>query len=418
MGGSRPTGNDARVVVIGLNYAPETTGIAPYTAGLARHLAACGHDVTVVTGHPHYPEWRIHEGYEAHRPPIQDAGVRLVRVRHPVPSNPTGLSRIWMEMVFSWRVGRRLLRLSPHAVIVVSPALLSVVPAAALRLLKRYQVGVVVQDLYGAAVTEAGLGGKLMSWSVAALERFLLKRVTKLFVIHDVFKNRLVTAGVLPERIAVVPNWTHVTMPADTDREATRADLGWHTDDFIALHAGNMGAKQGLEGLVDVARLAGRRGSRVRIVLVGSGSRRAAIEAYAGRTPALTILDPLPNGAFEAALAAADCLLLHEKPGVVEMAVPSKLTTYFTAGRPVVAVTHPQSGASALMHAARAGVTVPAGDPAAILDAIEGLSRNPSAAEQMGSNGIAYAAQHLTRLASVSEQEAWVRGVLLAGSDG
>jgi glycosyltransferase involved in cell wall biosynthesis len=400
-------------VVVGLNYAPETTGIAPYTTGLARHLAACGHEVTVVTGHPHYPEWRIHPGYETPRPPVHDAGVHLVRVRHPVSKDPTGPSRIWMEFVFAWRVGQQLLRRRPQAVIVVTPALLSAIPAVVLRLFKRYRLGVVVQDLYGAAVTEAGLGGGLMSRAVSALERFLLGQATGVLVIHEVFVKRLVAAGVPAERIEVVPNWTHITMPANLDRQAARAALGWAPDEFIALHTGNMGAKQGLEGLVDVARLAAKRGSRVRVVLVGNGSRRRAIQAYATDVPSLTILDSLPEGAFEAALAAADCLLLHEKAGVVEMAVPSKLTTYFTAGRPVVAVTDPRSGAASLIRASRAGITVPAGDAAVILDEIEALTGDQAAAEEMGRSGVAFAAEHLSRAASLSRQEAWVHSTLI-----
>src|SRR3954447_2117265 len=88
-----------RVVILGLNYAPETTGIAPYTTSFARHLAARGLDVVVVAGHPHYPEWGIHPGYHQARPPEVDQGVTLVRVPHPVPRNPSGPSRIWMEAV-------------------------------------------------------------------------------------------------------------------------------------------------------------------------------------------------------------------------------------------------------------------------------------------------------------------------------
>src|SRR5687768_16529846 len=92
-----------QVMVLGLNYAPETTGIAPYTTAFARHLVEEEHDVTVVAGHPHYPEWELHAGYESPRPPEDDRGVNLVRVPHPVPGNPTGLSRAWMEFVFAHR---------------------------------------------------------------------------------------------------------------------------------------------------------------------------------------------------------------------------------------------------------------------------------------------------------------------------
>src|SRR5205823_1156316 len=157
----------------------------------------------------------------------------------------------------------------------------------------------------------------------------------------------------------------------------------------------NMGAKQGLDGLVDVGRLAEERGSRVRVVLMGNGSQRAALAERAHGLSRVSLLESLPEGEFMSALAAADCLVLHEKPGVVEMSVPSKLTTYFAAGRPVVAATDERSGAAALLAASEAGLRVPAGAAGPILDAIEKIAADPAAAEQMSANGQAYAAEHL-----------------------
>ncbi|MCZ2846580.1 glycosyltransferase family 4 protein [Modestobacter sp. VKM Ac-2978] len=401
--------NDQRlkVVVVGLNYAPETTGIAPYTTGLARHLSRAEHDVTVVAGHPHYPEWQLHPGYEVPRSPEDDRGVHLIRVAHPVPANPHGLARVWMEVVFALRAGLHLIRARPAVVVVVSPAMLALLPAVLLGRVLGFRVGVIVQDLYGAAVSEAGLGGGALARATAWLELFLFRRVQGIAVIHDVFRRKLIKAGIPRERIEVIPNWAHVTMPVDDDRAATRLALGWGDDDFIALHAGNMGAKQGLEGLIDVARLAEHRRSRVRVVLLGNGARKEALHAYAGGLSHASFLESLPEGRFEAALAAADCLVLHEKPGVVEMSVPSKLTTYFTAGRPVVAATDPKSGAAALMALSDGGLTVRAGDSEAILAAIETLADDPDTAKTLGQSGRYYAAEHLTGARSLAMYEAW-----------
>ena len=91
-----------RVLVLGLNYAPEHTGIAPYTAGMARALSS-DYDVQVVTAHPHYPEWRIAEGYGAWRQNERDADVAVRRLRHYVPSNPTGPTRVLSEVSFAAR---------------------------------------------------------------------------------------------------------------------------------------------------------------------------------------------------------------------------------------------------------------------------------------------------------------------------
>jgi colanic acid biosynthesis glycosyl transferase WcaI len=407
----RHNGTDRRpaVLVVGLHYAPEHSGNAPYTTGLARHLASVGMAVTAITGYPHYPEWRLHPDYTRRRPTEMDQGVRLRRLRHPVPANPTGGARIVMESVYASGVTAQLLRRRADVVVAVSPVLLSLVPAVLLRRLRRYRLGVLVQDLYGAALAETGLGGGLLTRATAWLEVALLKRADAVVVIHEVFRRRLVEAGVPAERIQVIANWAHVAVPEQVDVAAVRAELGWADDEVIALHAGNMGVKQGLEGLVDAARLAGERGSRVRVVLMGDGSRREALAGYGAGLPRLTFLDPLPDGRFESALAAADVLLLHEKPGVVEMSVPSKLTSYFSAGRPVVAATDARSGAAALMTASGAGAIADAGDADSILTAIEKVAADPVAGDAMGAGARTYAAEHLTGAASLGRYEEWVR---------
>lgn len=404
-----------RVTLVGLHYAPEHSGNAPYTTGLARHLAAVGMTITVVTGYPHYPEWQLHPDYRDRRPVESDEGVVLRRHRHHVPASPSGATRVLMESQFALGAARDLVRRRSDVVVAVSPVLLSLVPAVLLRRVRRYPLGVLVQDLYGAALAETGLGGGLLTRATAWLEGQLLRRADGVVVIHEVFRRRLVEAGVRPDRIRVIPNWTHVATPVDVDRSAVRARLGWRSDEVIALHAGNMGVKQGLDGLVALARLADARGSRVRVVLLGDGSQREHLRRAADGVEAITFTDPLPAGAFEEALAAADVLLLHEKPGVVEMSVPSKLTSYFTAGRPVVAATHPDSGAAAQMTAAGAGPTVSAGDPAALLDAVEGAVSSPERAAAHGAAARAYAHDHLAGAASLAAYEEWVRGLAAAG---
>ncbi|MFC7574211.1 glycosyltransferase family 4 protein [Klenkia terrae] len=253
-----------------------------------------------------------------------------------------------------------------------------------------------------------GTGRGLLTRATAWLEIALLKRADSISVIHEVFRRRLVEAGIAPNRIEVIPNWSHVYVPEDVDVPAVRARLGWGPDEVIALHAGNIGVKQGLDGLVDVARLADQRGSRVRVVVMGDGSQRAHVMALGADVDRLTFLAPLPDGEFETALAAADVLVLHEKPGLVEMSVPSKLTSYFTAGRPVVAATDPRSGASSLMAAAGAGRSTSAGDAAAILDSIEQVAADPAASTAMGARGRVYAAEHLTSAASLRRYTCWV----------
>jgi colanic acid biosynthesis glycosyl transferase WcaI len=77
-------------LVVGLNYAPEPTGIAPYTSALSEGLAARGHEVRVLTAMPHYREWRIRDGYAGWTRGERLNGVRVQRLRHQIPSHLPG----------------------------------------------------------------------------------------------------------------------------------------------------------------------------------------------------------------------------------------------------------------------------------------------------------------------------------------
>lgn len=104
----------------------------------------------------------------------------------------------------------------------------------------------------------------------------------------------------------------------------------------------------------------------------------------------ITFVDPLDDDEYRLALGAADVLVVNEKPGVSAMAVPSKLTSYFDSGRPVVGATDPGGITAAEVEAADAGVIVQAGEPEALLDAIVQLAADPETAARFGSNGRRY----------------------------
>ncbi|MEJ2866260.1 WcaI family glycosyltransferase [Actinomycetospora sp. OC33-EN08] len=409
-----------RVTILGLNYAPEPTGIAPYTTGLARFLAEAGHDVHVVTGLPHYPRWQVDAGYSGRRIEERDGDVRVTRVAHPVPTNPTGPGRVAMEAAFAARAARVVTHGGerPDVVVAVSPALLSVAAAARLRKAGRTALGVIPQDLYGHALAETAVGSGRAAAAAADLERRLLSRADGVVAIHERFRTSIAAMGVDDTRITTIRNWTHVpTVTRRTaDIAAVRRELGWRDDEIIALHAGNMGAKQGLETVVEAARQADLDGVPVRFVLLGHGGRRDFLYAYARGIRRIQFLDPLPTERFTDALAAADVLVLNEKAGVAEMCVPSKLTSYFAAGRPVVAATNPLSAASAEIAASRAGVTVLPGSPRALLEGVVDLRLDPAEAEAMGLRGQLFAHDVLHVDAARHAYVAWVEGLAAARS--
>lgn len=404
------------IALVSLHYPPEETGNAPYAGGLAEGLRARGYSVTAFVGHPHYPEWKIRSGYGQWRRSEMIRGVAVHRLRHYVPNPPRGIRRLFSELSFGVRLFFR--RYGQHrAVIAVSPALF----ATALAVLRirlapsRPALVVWVQDIYTLGLAETRQGNRVTAMVTEFVESFVLRAADRVVAIHPRFAEYMIkNMGVDPGKIAVVRNWTHLKPHPDISRQAARTALGWTTGELLVVHTGNMGAKQGLENVVRAARLADQRQEPLKFVLVGDGSERTRLQKLARDVTRIEFVDPLDDDAYRLALAAADCLLVNESPGVAEMAVPSKLTSYFDAARPVVAATDPTGITAEELRSANAGVVVPAGDPGALLDAALQLCRDAEGSSAYGSAGRSHCRRNMTAEAAMDAFERVVRAAASA----
>jgi colanic acid biosynthesis glycosyl transferase WcaI len=341
------------------------------------------------------------------------AGVPVTRLRHYVPRNPTSIQRLLSEISF----GFRLLAArwgDPDVVVLVSPALFSTALAMLRARLSRRRPTVIVwvQDLYSLGVAETGAGGGGVAGAMSWVESATLNAASGVIVIHSRFARYVTEVlGVKADRVEVVRNWAHLGTLPKMDVAAERVRLGWGIDETIVLHAGNMGAKQGLENVVKAARVADERQLPLRFVLLGDGNQRKMLLEAGNGVERLDFLDPLDDQGFQAALAAADILLVNEKPGVSEMSVPSKLTSYFNAGKPVLAATDPLGVTAAEVVASGGGVIVSSGDPSALVDAAENLRRDPVRRQALGASGLRYRRDLLEESAAIDRYLSWMRKI-------
>ncbi len=373
----------ASVCVVGINYAPESTGIAPYTTALARALLAGGAQVRVVTGVPHYPQWRVtDERYLEGRRWREDVdGVPVVRVRHHVPPRADLVGRARMEASFL-RGALSVVRRTPaDAIVAVTPSLAGL--GAGLLGRRGAPLAVVVQDITGAGAAESGTTGRLAGALIGAGELAALRRADLVGVIAPRFGERLVEQGVEAGRVVDLPNFTHIE-PSSLTRHEARAVLGWDDGEVLALHTGNMGMKQGLETVAAAARLTA---PGTRYCLLGDGNQRTALEAQAEGVAALTMHPPVDDATYPVALAAADVLVLSERQGVREMSLPSKLTSYVAAGRPVVAAVEPGGITHTLLLEHGAAELVPAGDAAALDEAVRRVAADGARSAELVAAG-------------------------------
>lgn len=394
-----------RILIIGLNWGPEQTGIAPYTTGMASALAGAGHRVRAITTYPHYPEWRFRDDSNARIQHRFTNGVEVVRVRHRLPREGTSISRVVSELSF----GLRALTTrwgTADVVVLVSPAMFaSALVSLRVALHPHQRLIVWAQDLYGPGVRETSAGDRfgVLSRLVSGTEAGLLRRADGVVVIHDgMVEETVASYRVDPGRTHVVRNWSHVSDGSRTDRSTMRDRLGWSLGETIVLHTGNMGAKQALVNVLEAARLADQRDAPLRFVLMGDGSARAGLEVQGAGIERLQIVDGLPELDYVDALRAADVLLVNEHPDLRATALPSKLTSYFASGLPIVAATNEHSLTAAEVRRSGAGLRIDAGDPDALLDVVLHLRDDPQEARRLGEAGPPYLRANLTERAALA----------------
>ena len=400
-----------KVLITSSYYWPEGAGTAPYLTGLAEYLSSRGHTVVVATTFAHYPEWRSSANG---RPMLSEAraGVTIRRRAHFVPRRQSAAQRALYEAtLLASGLTALPLRRRPDVVIGTCPSLAAGVLARAASMAYRVPCGLIFQDLMGLAARQSGVaGGDRVASGVQRAERAIARRAEGVAIIAEGFRAYFEAGGVAPERIVRLRNWTRRVEPEGT-REETRARLGWPPDELVCLHGGNMGQKQGLGNILDAAALL--KGERIRIVLAGDGNDRARLQADASRRRLANVeFMPMQEaGRWEELMQASDVLLVNQRASVADMSLPSKLTSYFAAGRPVVASVSPDSETAREIEASEAGHIVPPEEPPALRDVLVSLRRDPTAASAFGASVRRYAESHLSAQASLERHEEFVLAV-------
>lgn len=405
----------ARLLFAAINYWPEPTGTAPYTTHFAEHLASLGHDVRVLTGMPHYPTWRVFDQY-AGRAQLEEQrnGVAILRRSHYVPSRQSALERARYEGSFTIRALTAKVP-DPDAVIGIVPSLNGGLLARMLGR-RRRPYGVLFQDMIGPAAQQSGIQGGSGSTARVArrLERWAVAQAAAVATVSESFLPHLHALGVSDDRLVLTPNWPHLAMPTIQDRERLdlRQSLGWDSEAQVVLHAGNMGLKQGLEQVVTSAKLADALQLPVLFVLLGDGNQRAHLEHGGLGVRRLRFLASQADDRYMRILAAADVLLVSERESSVSMSLPSKLTSYFLTGRPIVAAVPPHGGTAREIVRSGAGVVVPPSQPTALLEALDRIRTTPDLGRQLGAAGQRYAERHLSERVALSRLQSFADRVL------
>lgn len=405
-----------KVLVYGINYSPELTGIGKYSGDMAEWLAAAGHDVRVVTAPPYYPDWAVWPGYSASRYTRERLkGVSVFRTPVWVPRKANGLRRLLHLASFALASAPALLaqwRWKPDVIWVTEPPLFCAPAALAFARLRSAKAWLHIQDYEVDAAFELGLlkGDRLRGF-VASIERWLMRHFDRVSTISQRMVERASAKGVEAGRLISLPNWADISAIRPLQSPSPyRKELGLAPNAIVALYSGNMGAKQGLELLAEVAHLLHHERSSIQFVFCGNGAGRADLMDRCTRLTNVRFLDLQPVGRLGDLLGLADIHLLPQRADAADLVMPSKLTGMLSSGVPVVAGARPDTELGKV--AAHCGRTVAPEDSQAFADAIAALAENAGLREELGMRARAFAEQRFARDAVLSQFESDLQACL------
>jgi colanic acid biosynthesis glycosyl transferase WcaI len=376
------------LLVVTPTFAPEKVGTPHYIADLVRGFRAKGELVEVVTNQPYYPAFERFPGYgrATRRDAFDDVPIRRLATIVPKGGNPLwrGISELnfllqALALLASCRQRRR------SRVLAVSPGTPFTVITAVLLTRRRGRCVAVVHDIQAGLASASGAPAALV-WVLSRLEVWALNQTDEVTVLSSGMAESLQSAGVRVP-VEIEPLWATVTA---TDVQA---------DPDLVLYSGNLGRKQGVALLIEVADLLATLRPTTRMLIRGQGSERIQLErdVLARGLSNVTFADLVEEADLALSLGEAAVHLVPQLPEGAASAMPSKIYNILAVGRPVVAAAAEDSGIRALSLDVDAIRCVYPGDAETFAKTVVSLLNDPIKRESVGVAAELYVDCHRSR---------------------
>jgi colanic acid biosynthesis glycosyl transferase WcaI len=380
-----------RILFCGINYAPDLIGVAKYNTELCEWLKDNGHEIRIITAPPYYPAWSIPPAYRTwwyRRELIND--IPVTRAPIYVPRTPSGPKRLIHHASFALTsvlpVVSAALRWRPDLIFTVAPSLMSCAHIAPLARWVRASSWLHIQDFEVDAAFELGLlRNKRLRGMTLAVERRILRSFDVVSTISPQMVQRLETKGVDPQKIRELRNWIDTTKITPGDRTTNlRKELKFTDSTVIALYAGTMSNKQGLDLMIQAAKKLHWEQTNIQFILCGDGPHKSELQELAASLSNVHFLAIQPDDRFAQLLNTADIHIIPQRAEAADLVLPSKLGGIFASGRPVIAMATANTGLGDDVEGA--GLVVPPGDAGALAVAVRTLANDVELRHRLGEN--------------------------------
>ena len=370
-----------KILFITENFPPETNAAATRVFERAYFWAEWGHDVTVITQAPNFPQGKLYAGYENKWLQHEEIdGIEVIRVKTYISAN-IGLFLRALDFVSflpsSFLGG--LLGPRPDVVVATSPQFFSAVAGWLIGLFRRTPFIFELGDIWPASFVAVGVMKKTVIYRLLErLEIFLYRRSAAIAALTPAFKRNLIARGIPAEKIAVVMNGVDVARYQPMQKNIDLAQSWGTQGKFVIGYVGTHGMAHGLHNVLDTARQM-RDDDRIRFLFVGDGAERESmVKTVAERNLTNVIMiETQPKEMMPQVWSLCDVALVHLRDSAMfAEVIPSKMFEAMAMGLPLLLVA-PEGEASGILSREESGVWVPSAQPDALAEAVRGMANDP-----------------------------------------
>jgi colanic acid biosynthesis glycosyl transferase WcaI len=323
-----------KITIVGLNFYPEDTAIGLYSTQLAEYLVNNGFDVSVITGFPYYPMWKIPKAYQ-NRPKNfieYHKGVQIIRYKQYIPENPTFLKRILLLLDFTFGAYKNASKIKEtDLVFTVVPFTSAIIVGNKISKKNKVKHWVHIQDFEFDAAAETSLVGnkKLLFKVLFWIEKILLNKPDFLSTISNAMLLKLNTKVRSNKKTVLLPNWV------DVDKINPSKSKQHHylkTEKFKILYSGNIGEKQDWKLFLEVVN--NINDDNIQFIVVGSGAKKDWLIKKINKLDNVIYYPPVPYNELPDLLCSADLHILFQKNNVIDTVMPSKILGMMASEKP------------------------------------------------------------------------------------
>ena len=382
------------ITFIGLNFAPEDSAIGLYSSEWVNQLESDGHNVTVVTGFPYYPQWSVFKQYKNKPRFLQEyiGGTKILRYRQYVPKAPTFFKRIVHIIDFTVGSLFNLFKIKKCDLVI------AVVPFTTSAFLgwiqkKRFnsKFWIHIQDFELDAALQSKKEPKVgPAFSLMfRLESWLFRKPDIVSTIShsmiDTLRKKSNSSSFY------LPNWVN---PDAINPATANFHRYINSSKIVLLYSGNIGEKQDWNSFVEFCNDINQ--NNYEIIIVGDGSKKNWLLERTVHLQNIKHYPPVPYSELSDLLCSVDIHLLFQKPDFLDIVMPSKVLGMMASAKPSLIIGHRESEINSVFKSNNIGLYFDRYSKEVVIE-LDKISKQNSQMKQMGENARVYVIKNFSK---------------------